>query len=315
MQRKNNKGKYKMGYRYHNYTDTAELEDIGMTPANFLRYVLMAFRPAGTLLICAVLTLLVAIPCVLILISSESSSTRYAVAMAIVTGVIASGLVSLALEMCNNYRHNRKRFVVLNYYLHVVSSYEEYVNWSSHGKYEKYDKDACHYLSFQETGEISNRLRGVAELVLIVAPPVDEALEKGSEYLSVKEMQYATRVKDAAEDIAEIARNQIFEHMKNHNYSFFDCLEEKYRDKLVAFSDDAGIRITDENLENVVCDYMLNNLDEQTKDEKAELVAKLGDFDYAMHELQKMMRLEPVMYENLIPMEEKFKRYDAKLKR
>ena len=62
MQRKNNKGKYKMGYRYHNYTDTAELEDIGMTPANFLRYVLMAFRPAGTLLICAVLTLLVAIP-------------------------------------------------------------------------------------------------------------------------------------------------------------------------------------------------------------------------------------------------------------
>lgn len=304
-----------MGYRNHNYTDTAELEDIGMTPANFFRYVLMAFRPVGTLLICTVLTLLVSIPCVLVLINSESNSTRYTVAMAIVTGVIASGLVSLALEMCNNYRHNRKRFVVLNYYLHIVSSYEEYVKWSSYGKYEKYDKDACHYLNFQETGEISNRLRAVAELVLTVAPPVDEALGKGSEYLSVKEMQYAMRVKDAAEDIAEIARNQIFEHMKSHNYSFFDCLDENYRDKIIAFSGDAGIRITDENLESVVCDYMLNNLDEQTRDEKAELVAKLGDFDYAMHELQKMMRLEPVMYENLIPMEERFKRYDAKLNR
>lgn len=136
-----------MGYRYHNYTDTAELEDIGMTPANFLRYAMMAFRPAETLLICTVLTLLVAIPCVLILINSESSSTRYAIAMAIVTGVIASGLVSLALEMCNNYRHNRKRFVVLNYYLHVVSSYEEYINCSSHGKYEKYNKNTIKMLA------------------------------------------------------------------------------------------------------------------------------------------------------------------------
>ena len=302
-----------MGYRYHNYTDTAELEDIGMTLANFLRYAMMAFRPAETLLICTVLTLLVAIPCVLILINSESSSTRYAIAMAIVTGVIASGLVSLTLEMCNNYRHNRKRFVVLNYYLHIVSSYEEYIYCSSHGKYEKYNKDACYYLSFQKTGEISNRLHAVAELVLIVAPPVDEALEKGSEYLAVKEMQYATRVKDAAEDILEIAKNQIFEHMKNHNYSFFDCLEEKYRDKLVAYSDHVEIRMTDKNLESVVCDYMLNNFDEQTRDVKAKLVAKLSNFDYAMHELQKMMRLEPVMYENLIPMEEKFKMDDAKL--
>ena len=234
-----------MGYRYHNYTDTAELEDIGMTLANFLRYAMMAFRPAETLLICTVLTLLVAIPCVLILINSESSSTRYAIAMAIVTGVIASGLVSLTLEMCNNYRHNRKRFVVLNYYLHIVSSYEEYINCSSHGKYEKYNKDACYYLSFQKTGEISNRLHAVAELVLIVAPPVDEALEKGSEYLAVKEMQYATRVKDAAEDILEIAKNQIFEHMKNHNYSFFDCLEEKYRDKLVAYTLETVYKIED----------------------------------------------------------------------
>ena len=310
-----NKGRHKMGYRNHNYTDTAELEDIRMTPANFFRYVLMAFRPVGTLLICAVLTLLVSIPCVLVLINSESNSTRYTVAMAIVTGVIASGLVSLALEMCNNYRHNRKRFVVLNYYLYVVSSYEEYVKWSSHGKYEKYDKDVFHYLKYQETGEISKRLRAVAELVLIVAPPIDDALEKGSEYLSVKEMQYATRVKDAAEDIAEIARHQIFEHMKNHSYSFFDYLEENYRSKIAAFSDDAGIRITDENLDSVVCEYMLSNLDEQTEDVKAELVAKLNDFDYAMHELQKMMWLEPVMYENLIPMDERFKMEDAKLNR
>lgn len=220
------KGKYKMGYRYYNYTDTAELEDIGMTLDNFIRYALMPFRPAGTILICVLLTIVVAIPCVGILITSESTSTRYAISMAIVTGVIASGLVSLALEMCNNYRHNRKRFVVLNYYLYVTSSYEESVEWASHGKYEKYDKETYHYLKCQETGEISNRLRAVAELVLFVAPPVDEALEKGSEYLSIKEMQYATRAKEAAEDIAEIAKNEIFEHMKNHSYSFLIALKK-----------------------------------------------------------------------------------------
>ena len=307
------KGKYKMGYRYHNYTDTAELEDIGMTLDNFIRYALMPFRPAGTILICVLLTIVVAIPCVGILITSESTSTRYAISMAIVTGVIASGLVSLALEMCNNYRHNRKRFVVLNYYLYVTSSYEESVEWASHGKYEKYDKETYHYLKCQETGEISNRLRAVAELVLFVAPPVDEALEKGSEYLSIKEMQYATRAKEAAEDIAEIAKNEIFEHMKNHSYSFFDCLEENYRNRIMRFSDDEEIRITDENLESVICDYLLSNLDEQSREVKLELVGKLSDFDYAMHELQKMMRFEPVMYENLSPMEERLRKLDEKL--
>ena len=101
--------------------------------------------------------------------------------------------------------------------------------------------------------------------------------------------------------------------MKNHSYSFFDCLEENYRNRIMRFSDDEKILITDENLESVICDYLLSNLDEQSKEVKLDLVGKLRDFDYAMHELQKMMRLEPVMYENLIPMEEKFKMDDAKL--
>lgn len=49
------------------------------------------------------------------LINSKKSPIQDEYIMAIVTGVIASGLVSLALEMCNNYRHNRKRCVDIEY--------------------------------------------------------------------------------------------------------------------------------------------------------------------------------------------------------
>ena len=179
-----------MSHKYHNYTDTSELEDVSRTPSNLFRYALMLFRPAGTLIICILLTIVVAIPCVLILITSKSSSIEYAVSMAIVTGVFASGLVSISLEMCNNYRHNRKRFVVLNYYLYMVSSYEQFVIWSSRDGYEEYREDAGYYFYFQETGKVPKRLLAIAEVILIIAPPVDEALENGREYLSIKEMKY-----------------------------------------------------------------------------------------------------------------------------
>ena len=75
-------------------------------------------------------------------------------------------------------------------------------------------------------------------------------------------MKYATRAKDAAENIAEITKQEIFKHMKNHKYSFCDCLDDEYKRKIMDFSENVGIRITDENLESVVCDYMLSNLEE-----------------------------------------------------
>lgn len=304
-----------MSHKYHNYTDTAELEDVSRTPSNLFRYALMLFRPAGTLIICILLTIVVAIPCVLILITSKSSSIEYAVSMAIVTGVFASGLVSISLEMCNNYRHNRKRFVVLNYYLYMVSSYEQFVIWSSRDGYEEYREDAGYYFYFQETGKVPQRLLAIAEVILIIEPPVDEALENGREYLSIKEMKYATRAKDAAENIAEITKQEIFKHMKNHKYSFCDCLDDEYKRKIMDFSENVGIQITDENLESVVCDYMLSNLEEMDEDVKQELVAKLDDFDFAMHKLQKEMRFEPVVYENLIPFEERLKKMEEKFRR
>jgi len=51
------------------------------------------------------------------------------------------------------------------------------------------------------------------------------------------------------------------------------------------------------------------------EDVKQELVAKLDDFDFAMHKLQKEMRFEPVVYENLIPFEERLKKMEEKFRR
>lgn len=52
---------------------------------------------------------------------------------------------------------------------------DEFVIWSSRDGYEEYREDAGYYFYFQETGKVPKRLLAIAEVILIIAPPVDEA--------------------------------------------------------------------------------------------------------------------------------------------
>ena len=69
-------------------------------------YVALAFRPLAPLVICILMVVVVSIPCVVLMLKMPNSSGFYNVAFALLTGIIASGFVSLLIEMLNNYRHN-----------------------------------------------------------------------------------------------------------------------------------------------------------------------------------------------------------------
>ena len=263
----------------------------------------MAFRPAGTLLFCISLTIFISIICGIILHNQDPQSNAYSITMAILTGVVASGLVSISIELANNYRHNRQRFVVLNEYLYIISSYERLVEMASYGDYQEYSDD----YNVEEKGR---RLKAITEVIGYVAPVVERAVKEKGEYLSIKELQMATRAIDAAEKVEDAIRDVIRAHMSSRQY--LDVLSEPLRTKIKEYSDYENMRIIDDDLEIVVSGWCLSHLDELTElDDDEEsidymrscrevIIGNLRFFDEAMHRLQSFAKMEPVMYENLI---------------
>lgn len=310
-------------HKYHRFTDIVYEEDVKNKLPNQWRYFKMAFRPAGVLILCICLTVLISIPCVVVMYNTSSESGDYAVAMAILTGVIASGLVSVSIELANNYRHNRQRFVVLSEYLYMISMYEQFVEWGSHGEYEGFD-DQSEIDWFQKKLKLTPRMRAVAELILDFGPVIENAVLTGKEYLSISELQTATQVVDAADRIGEIAGDVVSNHLRGREYNIYDVLEEPFRNIIRDFSEDVGIYLVDKDLESVVCDYCLTYLDQLgtiSNDEEVNeidmasrnlIVHCLWDFDQAMHKLQTYVKAEPVVYENLIPFAQRLEKMDRK---
>lgn len=312
-----------MAHRLHRYTDTANMEEVSERLPNKLRYIEMAFRPANVLLFCLCMTIIIAIPCIIAVYMVPRDSTGYAIVMAILTGVVASCIVSVSIELANNYRHNQQRFVVLNEYLYGISMYEQLIKWASHGAYESYSKDFKKNW-FEEELNFSAREKAVAEIILEFGPIVEQSLLNGREYFSIKELQLATRAVDAADKLGENVADIINNHLVSRQHSFYDLLDEPFSTKIKAFSECEGIYIVDQNLESIVCDYILCNLDELghlSNDEETnaldrstrnQIIHCLRDFDEAMHELQGYAKREPIVYDNLVPIEEKMMRWERK---
>ena len=237
-----------MAHRPHRYTDTANMEEVSERLSNKLRYIEMAFRPANVLLFCLCMTIIIAIPCIIAVYMVPQDSTGYAIAMAILTGVVASGIVSVSIELANNYRHNQQRFVVLNEYLYGISMYEQFIKWASHGAYESYSKKNW----FEEELNFSAREKAVAEIILEFGPIVEQSLLNGREYFSIKELQLATRAVDAADKLGENVADIINNHLVSRQHSFYDLLDEPFGTKIKTFSECEGIYIVDQNLESAV---------------------------------------------------------------
>ena len=313
-----------MAHRYHSYTDSANSEDVGKSLANRLRYLAMAFRPAGVLIFCVVLTILISVPCALIMLGSPQASGQYAVAMAILTGVIASGLVSITIELANNYRHNRQRFVVLNEYLYMVSMYERFIEWGSHGNYESFDRQT--EIDWTAEGcELTKRMNAVAEVILDFGPVIEKAVIDGKEYMSIKELQTATKAVDAADKLGEVVGSIINNHLKSRGHDIYDVLDDPLRERICAFSDEVQIYLVSNDVESVVCDYLLTNLDDlltlsdngfvnsMDRLDRGRIIHCLWNFDQAMHELQRFAKYEPVVHENLVPFETRMEKMERKI--
>ena len=297
---------------YHSYHDMVMSEEVDEKFPNRIRYFGMAFRPAGVLLFCLALTVIISIPCIIAIVKAPPSSTGYSVAMAILTGVIASGLVSISIELANNYRHNRQRFVVLSEYLYMISSYERFMSWANYGKAGPYKEEYESHLG-DEDFDLTDREKGVAELVYVFGPIMEDALEKGREYLSIKEIQHVTQVVDAINSIEEQARGFLRENLKDQTYEAFDCFKEPFRSKLVKHADFEGIYYYDHDLIPEVAEYMLSHPEELDVNTKSLISYALQSFDEHMHALQSFGAREPVVYDNHVPVEEMIMRYERKL--
>ena len=263
---------------------------------DFFLYLLLAFRPVTTLVCCIIFVITVSIPCVVLMSKSPHDSTVYNVSFALLTGIIASGFVSLIVEMANNYRHNHQRLLVLHEYLFAVAKYEKYVDWCLHGR----KNEDC-------PGEFTARNMAVSELVLEVGPIIESAYKNGREFMSLKELRYVITVIEAASKIGELAESYASENLKDASgISLYANLKEPLKSKITDFAEYVGISIVDDHLMNVVADYILTNPEELSEYEQHELKYNLEQFDAGMKKLNSFVKLEPIYNNELIPFEKRF---------
>lgn len=297
---------------YHGYHDTVMSEDVDEKLPNRIRYIGMAFRPAGVLLFCLALTVIISIPCIIAIVNAPPNGTGYSIAMAILTGVVASGLVSISIELANNYRHNRQRFVILNEYLYMISSYERFMSWANYGKSGPYTEEHDPHLGLEDF-DFSEREKGVAELVYVFGPVMEDALENRREYLSIAEIQHVAQVVDAVNSIEEQARSLIRDNLREQKYEVFDCFKEPFRSKLIKHADFEQVYYYDHDLIPEVAEYMLSHPEDLDVNTKSLIVYALQLFDEHMHALQEFGGLEPVHYDNLIPMDERIRKFEKEM--
>lgn len=280
-------------------------EDRKNTFMDLVRYFCMGFRPIGTILICVVFMILISIPCVFFLVLDQHT----AVFSSILTGVVASGLVAVAIEIGNNIRRNRQRLLVLHEYLMAVANYEQFLKWSA--------DSLPPYLEYEEkhdpfTHLLTKRFRALAHIELEIVPPIDTALENGRELLSFKEIELLTKIEEASNDIAKITNSVITDNMSTA-YPIYDVLKEPFKSKIQEFSDIEGMQIIDKDLQSVVYDYCMENL--ETLDELQQDLIKhnLYTIDESIKEMEKVVAWELVYADDLVPFEIRMKKYGIDL--
>lgn len=266
-------------------------------------YVALAFRPLAPLVICILMVVVVSIPCVVLMLKMPNSSAFYNVAFALLTGIIASGFVSLLIEMLNNYRHNYQRLLVLHEYLLSVAKYEDYVQWCFHGRKD----DDC-------PGKLTARNMAVSEMVLEVGPIVESAYKNGKEFMSLEEIKYAITVIEAASKIGELSESFASENMIDAaGRRLYEHLIEPLKSKIMEFAENVNISLIDKDLTSVVADYILTNPEELSEHEQYELKTNLEQFDEGMKRLLHLLKYEPVYNEELIPLEKRMEKSSKKI--
>ena len=291
----------KQQYFLNDYLDHEQHKTI----KDYFLYLKLAFRPLTTLLICIILSIVVAIPCIIFLVTTKEGELANNVAFAMLTGVVASGLVSIAVEMAGNYRHNYQRLLILHEYILTVANYEEHVQWCFHGRTD----DDC-------LGEFTARNMAVSELVLEIGPVIEAAYKDGKEYMSLEEIKHVIKVIEAASSLGELAEDFASENMINATGTdFYKCLNEPLKSELSYFAREVGISIVEGHLISVVADYILTKPTVLDELEQHRLVRILDEFDVGMQNLQSFIKSEPGYHIELIPWNKRFEKMEKKLEK
>ncbi len=106
----------------------------------------MYFRPFGVIRLCLIMIGVALLFFILMavlnkLLGKETGSILYQVSFALSTGAVASGIVSIVVEMSNNYEKNRKRLRQLSDYFSAVASYEMHKRAAMHTYGEEMEED------------------------------------------------------------------------------------------------------------------------------------------------------------------------------
>ena len=145
------------------------------------------------------------------------SASLHSVGIAIITGIAASGFISVVIEGGNNYRWNQRRQLILSNYLRAVSSYEFNIQGEcvhpliqvcqyyhiklDETKYcglldeENFDEE------FEEEPELPNRFVMLAEEYAKLYPILQEVYTNDKEYLKQREIDVLERLFNADQTI------------------------------------------------------------------------------------------------------------------
>ena len=204
------------------YHEIQEFENHKNSFADSIRFISMAFRPKGTILFCLSLTTVLSVFLIAVIILNPSLFLSQ-IAIAILTGVVASGLIAIFLELSNNYRHNYKRLIVLHEYLYLISVYEEMMK-SYIAPYRatnpKIEDDDDPF-----SDELNNRCRALADMYFNIMPIIEDAFYNGREFMEAEEITKVLKVLDASEKIKDISDDLLSRNMGN-DASLFDGVSE-----------------------------------------------------------------------------------------
>ncbi len=277
---------------------------------------------------------IISVPCICVLIAVSSQRLSFQIALAIFTGVTASSLVSIFIEMSNNYRRNYQRLLVLHEYLDYISGYEDLVGFCMFG-YTGGLNDAGENSDSGEVSTVDRKFsagndetdlfspkwnaceQAVSEIVLEKAYIIEDAYKSGREYMSLNEVTQCMLVIEAAEKIRKIAEELINENLKSNatRTELYDCLDEPFRTEVTDFADEVGIAISDDDLKSIVADYMLTHNEDLDDNTRLRLRYALISFDEGMKKLRKIAKCEPDYFRNLVPADERFERASRKIRK
>ncbi len=271
------------------------------------KYICLAFRPIGNILICILLIAAVSIPCIISLKINPNNN----IASSVLTGVIASGMVALVIEISNNIRRSKQRLVVLHEYLSAVANYEQFIEWSADSLPDDIEYEERYN---PMSNKLTKRLRALAKIELEIIPPIDTALDNGRDFLSYKEINLLTQMEEASNDIAKITEGHIMD-MVDKNYAVYEVLKEPLKSEIQNFSDIVGISLIDKNLQSVIYDYYMENYEKLSETEQSLVKYDLHTIDESVKGLRKIVAWEPVYSDDMIPFKIRMKKYGVDIEK